>query len=1041
MPIKLPKGFARRKSSVNALEEVENTPETPSFKVLERPGTGPKSFDGGVKLGKFGGGWPSKSSVNKTRSDSFDDGRANSYRGSGGSNTNSASTGGYYDTASSTRLSSSSTIPSSTDGQNPEDPQSNRQRTSLHNKRLPPAPESQPAFSLRAAGRTFSFGVKQPKSTVHPALPPADVPPPNRAPSEPEEPMFRERAMTDSSYASTATPPKLDTDLGLPDFGEFGDMFDGLGKRRSALMDAQRDQFSTPAAPSHQNSTTSSSPALPPKSYSTSRLDQAMSSPTHPHAREMNSSPYSRGGRTSRDGLMSSPSPIANRSFLDEDGLHGNARAVTPSETTPDLGDNNSFDSRPARPNAAAGTGLRRGSAVLARTSSSAFEDEDAKLVMDSVNAGRFLGQPQSHAPPGGVPVVPNRVKEAENAHQWEHSYASEPSIHKPSKAISPGFPSPTGPMQSHGLTTYNRSSPAGLFDSDDPEISDNHDWRVGSNHTTPKAQKIEPVQQGEAPGLGQQKKVMTPAQFEMYRRQHEQSRNMTDGVQTDDSEEEDTYDDEDDTERHRQLAKQRRKQEAHLAVYRQQMMKVTGEQPADLAAASQPRPGLGQRSSVSAPNLMAGMSSIKLNDERPGETPKSSDDEDDEVPLGILAAHGFPHKNRPPTSFSSPSQVRPASQTGAYPPPAGSVTGENSGGGARSSVLPVFAKHLPQDPYYGAGLVSRSNREGLTYGNSGGSTHGGTSPGYPPGGLVGVIAGEERARAMRRGSPGAQGGYGPGSGYTQGPGSGANPQMPGSVLGGGRTMTMGPGPPANMMMGGMPSFTPGDQAQMQMSQQMTQMMETQMQWMQQMMQMQGMQSGQPSPFAPQSQLPLQQQHQQGPSDFLSPPNPGWRPASMGAQAGPNNLSGGPSPQARTMSMLAPGTSQWNLNNPRGSQYSPSINNHVTNNQGYAPSIAPSERSNIGMPSRYRPVSSATPNGTERASTFTSETLQNWSDKQGRASTINRVGNTTPAQGGHSDDDEEEGWEAMKKTRERKKSMWRHKKEPNSFKDHFFSGH
>jgi hypothetical protein len=36
MPIKLPKGFARRKSSGNVLDEVEQAPES-SFRVFERP--------------------------------------------------------------------------------------------------------------------------------------------------------------------------------------------------------------------------------------------------------------------------------------------------------------------------------------------------------------------------------------------------------------------------------------------------------------------------------------------------------------------------------------------------------------------------------------------------------------------------------------------------------------------------------------------------------------------------------------------------------------------------------------------------------------------------------------------------------------------------------------------------------------------------------------------------------------------------------------------------------------------------------------------
>ena len=51
MPIKLPKGFQRRKSSGPALEELPNPPE-PSFRVFERPHNASKSFDGGHILKK-----------------------------------------------------------------------------------------------------------------------------------------------------------------------------------------------------------------------------------------------------------------------------------------------------------------------------------------------------------------------------------------------------------------------------------------------------------------------------------------------------------------------------------------------------------------------------------------------------------------------------------------------------------------------------------------------------------------------------------------------------------------------------------------------------------------------------------------------------------------------------------------------------------------------------------------------------------------------------------------------------------------------------
>lgn len=51
MPIKLPKGFARRKSSSNALEEVQN-PTQSSFRVFERPTGDKKSFSDGNLVAK-----------------------------------------------------------------------------------------------------------------------------------------------------------------------------------------------------------------------------------------------------------------------------------------------------------------------------------------------------------------------------------------------------------------------------------------------------------------------------------------------------------------------------------------------------------------------------------------------------------------------------------------------------------------------------------------------------------------------------------------------------------------------------------------------------------------------------------------------------------------------------------------------------------------------------------------------------------------------------------------------------------------------------
>jgi hypothetical protein len=66
------------------------------------------------------------------------------------------------------------------------------------------------------------------------------------SPKEPESPAIeqdqsagRARAVTASSYASTATPPKLEKDLGLSLGGDFAEMFAGFDKRKSAILDAE----------------------------------------------------------------------------------------------------------------------------------------------------------------------------------------------------------------------------------------------------------------------------------------------------------------------------------------------------------------------------------------------------------------------------------------------------------------------------------------------------------------------------------------------------------------------------------------------------------------------------------------------------------------------------------------------------------------------------------------------------------------------------------------------------------------------------------
>lgn len=488
--------------------------------------------------------------------------------------------------------------------------------------------------------------------------------------------------------------------------------------------------------------------------------------------------------------------------------------------------------------------------------------------------------------------------------------------------------------------------------------------------------------------------KVMTPAEFEKY--SQDKAREEIMGLADEkgsDKEEEDNYDDEEDErEKTKQLAKQRRKQEAHMTVYRQQMMKVTGEKSTNTHAS---RPSIA--ASFSTPNLVLNDGPSLGASPAP---PSDGSEDDEEVPLAILAAHGFPNKNRPParlTTMSSNPNMRASVAQPSYVSGPGSTTGEPNGQGGH---LPPFARRLPQDPYLGAGLINHPPRESFSLG-------GGIAPSMqsiPAGGLVGVIANEERAKAMRRGSPAVDairngipnihangmpmnGGFDPMNNNPQMMYPMGMPQMPGPML------------------------SPGDQAQMQMTQQMQQFMQMQMQFMQMMGTQQPGQEQMQGSLRPQGHLPT---HSMGSLDMP-------RNSFMGDLM-VNNLGNGShldlprgDSQMRTMSMVQPSSASWIQ--PSNGGYAPSIR---AQGAGYTPSIAPSERSNVGLPGRYRPVSSAAMLDPGRTSTMTSAipSIRPKHQAQMSVSSVNK----------DDDDDDEQGWEAMKAKREKKKSTWRSKK-------------
>ncbi|EED21723.1 conserved hypothetical protein [Talaromyces stipitatus ATCC 10500] len=927
MPIKLPKGFARRKSSGNVLDEAEHSPES-SFRVFERPN--------GLNKGKtFTTGEGRYYRPETAESDNIFAGIEKPLphnRASGGTN-NSASTG-LYDSSSSARYSSSSTLPSSTDV-----PVHNDHSRGVHDLPVPPVPESPSVFSLRAAGRTFSFGARSLRTSTPVSH--------SRQQTTASPSTTRDRATTASS-ASTAIPPKLlDSDLTIGRAGDdddgFGSMFENFGKRKSAiLLDSSKSVCLLPTERSDTHTQPKDKPndrGVPLAPIITDRRQA------------VEPSPLSWDSQTSTNALMHGND--------DRDKHEGRTATLPPSQSitsvksvAPESPD--SYDSEDSP--------------------SFIANNDDAEIVRQSI----LLSSRDPH------------------------------------------------PATSNSPPHANTNEETPLFENDEitssAHLASQYEERLASAPNT-------------------QNKVMTPAQFERYRQQREMTRRLSTASKSDGSDAgndyEDDEEDEDEGEKTREAARQRRKQEAHLSVYRQQMMKVIGQHAPAQSSSSQTLRPISEQGSISTPNLLSRSSMLGL-PTIPQEGGKSSDGEDDEdVPLAILAAHGFPNKNRPPTRLtaSSSNPNLRVSYAGSPGPSA------NDNGSEARANLPVFARNLPRDPYFGAGIVNAPQRESLAM--SGGAPPLGSSPSQAslhPGGLVGVIANEERARAMRRGSPNAQA---------------AGIPRPYSVAN--MAQMNAPGPWTNP--GGLlqqqqpPVMTSGEQAQIQISQQMTEIMQVQVQMMQQMMQMQGLSPGQQPPQLNPNIL----------SGIGQPINTAQRPMSMASSF---HLPANP-PQAdqRTMSMLDPNMSRWNLNRP-ASIHPDAMGRPMTpqGGYGYAPSIAPSERSNIGLAARYRPVSMA---GQEqqmpRSSTFTSSTLKPWNNENPRPTsvspshmqpgerkstslatvTIRPVANTNrqsisgkqnvkPAV---PDEDEDEAWADMMKKREKKKSSWKLKKENSTLGD------
>lgn len=139
-------------------------------------------------------------------------------------------------------------------------------------------------------------------------------------------------------------------------------------------------------------------------------------------------------------------------------------------------------------------------------------------------------------------------------------------------------------------------------------------------------------------------------------------------------------------------------------------------------------------------------------------------------------------------------------------------------------------------------------------------------------------------------------------------------------------------------------------------------------------------------------------------------------------------------PSMRTMSMIQPNTSSAYLNSGYGPPHGQGA--------GYTPSIAPSERSNVGLPGRYRPVSQASGSVVgqpmhQRPASMSGELSLSQTDDSKSRSTIKAAirGIGKGKAKAEPEEDDDEGWQAMRAKREQKKSRWRRKKDNDNDND------
>jgi hypothetical protein len=491
-------------------------------------------------------------------------------------------------------------------------------------------------------------------------------------------------------------------------------------------------------------------------------------------------------------------------------------------------------------------------------------------------------------------------------------------------------------------------------------------------------------------PAMASGSRVMSQAEFREYSK-----RQMTQPPAEESSDEED-YEDEEDA--------IRKREEEELMRRKNQQMNIARE---------------AMRRSTTAPGNPGGPGSVAGGMGFPSETSMKAEEwEDEDVPLGILAQHGFPSQahsrfpSQPTNAIPSYIPDRPAS--------AGAMSQR-----ASTMNLPAFARNLPQDPYgapfIGGGLVRPTNRESMGfngYANGPGSIAGDSiagGMGMPPNmmyqdvgmtapSLVDQIQMRDMSKKKYMGGASAKKPEGGPFTGTLGQQMNASGQAQNSTRMSQMPMMNGMNPMMNMMGGQM-----GGQMPMMGMNPMGYPMpqgNDYMQHMQQFQQMQQMIAMQQMQLQMMQQQPAQQQDPRmsmampssnyagstmGGSSFLNVPNGQNRPMSFMSSAGNQQP-----PQQRAMSFMGP-------------------------SPGYTPSIAPSERSNIGLSARYRPVvnhSDATSNGTSMTLQASGGANQN---RPGAIKSILKKAGSPGPQIGGGDEDEDWGKMAARKNKSKGK--------------------